>query len=190
MVPTPEGSEGNGKKMYMVKDISPAGDFIIDILDLEHNPIKDTEFRVAIDNGAAKNKRTDGNGLIRIPSPKTKFDLYLSGKSGSAATSNEEGSEAIAGESTSEEDPAEQFVVKIVDLEHNPISDVEFRVAVDNGEAKNKKTDDEGIFKIIKPETKFDISFAGREGSSEVESSKPTQEDGGADRVLRPIPQV
>jgi len=180
MVPTPEGSEGNGKKMYMVKDISPAGDFIIDILDLEHNPIKDTEFSVAIDDGDAKNEKTDENGLIRIPSPKTKFDLYLSGKSGSAATSNEEGSEAIAGESTSEdpysdvgseEDPAEQFVVKIVDLEHNPIRDVEFRVAVDNGEAKNKRTDDEGTFKIIKPETKFDISFAGQEGSSEGETS-------------------
>ncbi|MCK9440680.1 MAG: hypothetical protein M0Q13_04580 [Methanothrix sp.] len=119
MVPTPEGSEGNGKKMYMVKDISPAGDFIIDILDLEHNPIKDTEFSVAIDDGDAKNEKTDENGLIRIPSPKTKFDLYLSGKSGSGGPSNEEGSEAIAGESTSEdpsrdvgseEDPAEQFV--------------------------------------------------------------------------------
>lgn len=170
MVPTPEGSERNGKKMYMVKDISPAGDFIIDILDIEHNPIQDTEFRVAIDNGSAKNERTDENGLIRILSPKTKFDMYLSGKSGSAATSNEEDFEAIAGESTSEEpysdvgseeDPAEQFVVKIVDLDHNPISDMEFRVAVDEREAKNKRTDDEGIFKIIKPEAKFDISFAG-----------------------------
>jgi hypothetical protein len=171
MVPTPEGSERNGKKMYMVKDISPAGDFIIDVLDLEHNPIKDTDFRVAIDNGQAKNERTDENGLIRIPSPKAKFDLYLSGKSGSAATTNEEGSEAIAGESTSEENPAEQFIVKIVDLEHDPIRDVEFRVAVDNGEAKNKRTDDEGTFKIIKPETKFDISFAGQEGSSEGETS-------------------
>ncbi|MCK9440679.1 MAG: hypothetical protein M0Q13_04575 [Methanothrix sp.] len=61
--------------------------------------------------------------------------------------------------------------MKIVDLEHNPIKDVEFRVAVDNGEAKNKRTDDEGTFKIIKPETKFDISFAGQEGSSEGETS-------------------
>ena len=42
-----------------------------------------------------------------------------------------------------------------------PKRDVEFRVAVDDGEAKNKRTDDEGTFKIVKPENKFDISFAG-----------------------------
>lgn len=141
MVPKSESIGDAGKKIYAVKDISPCGEFIIEILDTEHNPIKDTDFGVSVDDGKAENKRTDDEGKIRITRPNNKFDLYLNAKG------------------RDRNDLAEEFVVKIVDLEHSPIKDAAFNVAVDSGQVKNKRTDDEGLIRIAKPKTEFDISF-------------------------------
>jgi hypothetical protein len=57
------------KKEYKVDDIKPSS-YVIQILDKEFEPIKDTEFEVKLDE-TSKIKKTDSNGMLKVTKPKS-----------------------------------------------------------------------------------------------------------------------
>jgi hypothetical protein len=52
------------------------------------------------------------------------------------------------------------FIVEILNNEQEPVKGVKFSVAVDDGNAETKETDEDGIFKIPKPRSEIKLSLA------------------------------
>ena len=55
------------KKEYKVDDIKPSS-YVIQILDKEFEPIKDTEFEVKFDE-TSETKKTDSSGMLKVTKP-------------------------------------------------------------------------------------------------------------------------
>jgi hypothetical protein len=150
MDPKPDSTEGRGKKVYTVRDIHPIGEFIIDILDIEYNPIKELDFGISVDGGNVKSQKTDNEGTIKVARPKEKLSLYFYAQKGS-----ESRPKSVLQD---EQNSAEEFVINILDTEHNPIIDTDFGLSIDDGNTESIKTDSEGAIKIIRPKSKFNLS--------------------------------
>jgi hypothetical protein len=80
MTDSPE--EGAGRRVYDVPDLRPGGDFMIEVLDLEHNPMQGVEFGYSVDEGERRTVTTDDNGILMVVTNghPERIDLYLEGE--------------------------------------------------------------------------------------------------------------
>ena len=86
------------------------------------------------------------------------------------------------------------FIMEILDSEEKPVAGVKFNVAVDDGDADVEETDEDGVFKISRPESKVDLSLSGETVSQEEDSESPQEESrrepSKEDDVLTPVKVV
>jgi len=147
-------------KEHRVHDIEPAS-FIIEILEEEHKPVTGIKFNVAID-GNVNLKETDKDGIFKVPKTQSEIKLYLISEA-IIETSEELGEISGEGETLQkfevQDTQPENFVIEVLDYEQKPIAGITFSVAIDAGDVNTKETDNEGVFKVPKPQSEIQLSL-------------------------------
>ena len=156
------------KTIYRVSTISPKG-FLLEIVDDNQNPIKGVEFSYVVDNSNSKPGTTDDCGILNVsPVPKNEVLLSLSEQTESPPKS-EEGTTEEPEEPEKPGEPEEityttessesNFIIEVVDNNHNPIKGVEFSYVVDRLDSKKGTTDDRGILNVS-PEPQNEVRLS------------------------------
>ncbi len=98
---------------------------------------------------------TAGDGKISGVSPDIEGDQVITGDEEATAVTGDTGETGTvkeeASETQQEDAPDETYVIEVVDEKDAAVTGAVFRVTVDGGEEKQKKTDGSGTMRIVQP---------------------------------------
>lgn len=98
---------------------------------------------------------TAGDKKVSSDTPDIEGDQVITGDEEATVVTGDTGEtgaeKEVPSEAQPEDSPEETFVIEVVDEKDKPVSGAVFRVTVDGGEEKQKKTDGSGTMRVVPP---------------------------------------